>query len=700
MKRLALPRAVDGALLAAAVALAAHAGCGPKGSALLLTVDLDGTTPPDFVDVIVRETTGYDGPDGERERCITVDGADFHDPLDPTRLADNQILIVPDSGVTGLIVYVRTRTADNLVLATSSRAYENLDRGTFTEDTRTLEHIVARALLPLNGAATPDLTPTFIWDHAIDELWSPSYDFQLTSDCAGPGPNTCTPSLSTGVTHLEVTDAGTSGGRFTPSVPLPVDMLPVVGRRWYWRVRACDRTPYCTDYSPWRYVDVGRWPGDLTGDGFSDVVVGAPGADEGTTTETGAAYVFAGSMPFAPLTGARITGGALSMMAGFGSSIGRVGDLDGDGDAELVVGAPGSDTGTTMGQVFVFDDDATPGVALDNPAGAGALPGFGAAVAGAGDFNRDGRADVVVGDPIRSGKAGVEVGTAYVFFGTATGLDAQPLVLEPFVTLPVGAHFGASVASAGDVNGDGFADVLVGAPGSPGGAFSGAFLFMGGPGVGPGIGGSDLDDGVLGPGPDGFGASVAGPGDLDGDGVCDFLVGAPGDEGNGTNRGSVALFRTLPYGGAVPFTPTETLFAPDPMDGAAFGASVSGAGDLDGDELADFIVGAPGHGPPPGAGRAYVFGGRLNDLPQMLATLQPPIEQMDASFGGGFWEGVSSAGDVDGDGILDLLAGATGYNGDSGGAWVFHGPWVTAPASTSLHILVVLIGGDRFGVVK
>jgi hypothetical protein len=193
--------------------------------------------------------------------------------------------------------------------------------------------------------------------------------------------------------------------------------------------------------------------GDVNGDGFADLVVGARYADPGGRSNAGTASVFLGSASGVSAMPARVLEGA---EAGdfFGSSFASGGDVNGDGYADLVVGAmyatPGGRIGA--GTVSVFHGSAS---------GVGAAPArvlhgvaahdvFGGSVASAGDVNGDGYADLVVGAPGASPGGRQSAGTVSVFHGSASGVSAMPArVLEGAASRD---HFGSSVASADTVN--------------------------------------------------------------------------------------------------------------------------------------------------------------------------------------------------------------------------------------------------------
>ncbi|MCH7645068.1 MAG: FG-GAP repeat protein, partial [Myxococcales bacterium] len=213
--------------------------------------------------------------------------------------------------------------------------------------------------------------------------------------------------------------------------------------------------------------------GSVNGDGYADVIVGAPGYAAGQNAE-GAAFVFLGSAAGIadgnPSTAhAQLESNQDTALLGF--SVSGAGDVNGDGYADVIVGARDYSAGETFeGAAFVFLGSAT-GIADGNPSTAHAQlesnqasAFLGVSVSGAGDVNGDGFADVIVGADFYS--AGQEFeGAAFVFLGSATGIaDGNPSTAHAQLeSNQAFALLGTSVSGAGDVNGDGSADVIVGA---------------------------------------------------------------------------------------------------------------------------------------------------------------------------------------------------------------------------------------------
>jgi len=325
--------------------------------------------------------------------------------------------------------------------------------------------------------------------------------------------------------------------------------------------------------------------GDVNGDGYADVIVGAPLYDN-VGPDDGSVFVFLGSATGLPAAPSWTVAGP-QVGARFGSAVASAGDVNGDGVADVIVGAPLYDNGQNVdeGRAFVYLGSA--GGLATAPiwsAGSGLFSsGYGTSVASAGDVNGDGFGDIIVGAPLFDNAGFPDEGRVFLYFGSAGGPSAAPSwTADSNKGL---AKFGQSVASAGDVNGDGFSDIIIGAPTYDAGR---VFVYYGsaaGPGQTPdfsvkaGKGQADL------------GTSVAGVGDVNGDHFDDVAVGAPrtGDSAN-PNEGTVRVY----VGGSHGLASQPAFTVSETHANALFGGSVAGAGDVNGDGLADIVVGAIG----------------------------------------------------------------------------------------------------------
>src|SRR5229473_1515011 len=296
---------------------------------------------------------------------------------------------------------------------------------------------------------------------------------------------------------------------------------------------------------------------------------------------------------------------------------------------------------------------------------------FGTAVVGIGDVDGDGLPDIAVGAPQTLGPGGGYLdGRVFVYSGATSNLlyELNPLRHRGF--------FGARLASAGDLDGDGVPDLIVGAPATSsddfygvGSAlvFSGAtgellFAFLGEEGgtyMGSAVASvGDLDGSASG---DYLGRAIAGMGDLDGDGVPDLLLGAPNASPGGRAEAGLVQVRSGATG--------EILRQLDGAEASAyFGQAVANVGDLDGDGVDDFAVAAPSASPSgmQDAGSVFVYSGASG---QLLYRWDGP-----ESFGA-FGSAVAGGGDVDGDGVPDVIVGAPGSSPGgvpvAGSAFVF-----------------------------
>jgi hypothetical protein len=471
--------------------------------------------------------------------------------------------------------------------------------------------------------------------------------------------------------------------------------------------------------------------GDLNGDGRDDFVVTSRLADRNARTDSGSVHVvLGGGLPTqldlapTPATGTfRIDGAAAGDQAG--SPATGVGDVNGDGVDDLLVSAPGADVNgrADAGAAYVVFGGAAAdldlaSLGLRGYRIEGAQPGdtvFGVPAAadrptGASsrDVNGDALGDFVLGAPKADPAGRADAGSVYVVFGSpaAGNVDLRNLGTRGFRVdgAAAGDQAGLAVARVGDANGDGLAELAVGAPyaDTVTRANSGAaFVVFGKATATPvdlsllGTAGYRIDGATAG---STFGTSIARLGDVNADGRDDFAVGAP-KAGSGTDYNGSAY---VLFGKATPVNADVALA--DTYDGYRVegfarrdegGESVRGLGDINADGVPDLIVGAP-YGDPGGrtdAGFAYVVYGKASETAVTVADLAGngfALTGARASDNVGRWLSVGSPGDVGGDATTDIVVGAQGgdENGrsNSGSAYVLYArsaPEVSADSTIS-----------------
>ena len=405
--------------------------------------------------------------------------------------------------------------------------------------------------------------------------------------------------------------------------------------------------------------------GDVNGDGYSDVIVGAPWYDAGLAYE-GSAYVYHGSATGLS-TEPNWTKRGDQAGDRFGHSVGTAGDVNGDGYADVIIGAPYyDDHWDDEGRAFVYYGSATglssspAWIADSDQAGAH----FGYSVGTAGDVNGDGYSDVIVGAHTFYGGGYAEKGRAYVYHGSASGLSLNPNWTAE--ADQANAHFGYSVSTAGDVNGDGYDDVIVGAVHYTNDLQKEgrAFVYHG-----SAAGLSTTPDWMV----EGnqqeawLGRSVATAGDVNGDGFADVIVAAPRYDHGQQNEGRVYVY----HGSAAGLSEIANWIVEGDEVEAYLGHEVNTAGDVNGDGFADVIISALKHLKPEAAFLYYGSAEGLPDTPAWTACSDRP----DAWLG----KSVAPAGDVNGDGYTDIIVGAARYDVSypaefrEGWALVFHG---------------------------
>jgi hypothetical protein len=368
----------------------------------------------------------------------------------------------------------------------------------------------------------------------------------------------------------------------------------------------------------------------------------------------------------------------------FGSPARNVGDLDANGLSELAVGARGSDLGGDgAGAVYLFELPLSGGDISAEDADAvliGEAEGDQTfAVVGVGDSNGDGRGDLVVGAK-KNDDGGADAGKIYFLQGPFSG--ERDLADAEASWKGVGAGDQAGTLSVGDLNGDGELDVLVGAQKNDnGGTDAGAVFVLNGPfGAWMGDQGLYASDALLrGEAGSQAGGGLAFAGDINGDGVGDLLAGAPyEDVAGGEDAGAVYLVHG-PVSGTSDLSGAADVHFVANSEGDQVGWGLAGAGDVDGDGVDDFMVNAQRddiRDNNANEGAVYVvvadWSGGADDVD--LDDVWLKIQGMNAD---DKLASVNGGGDLNGDGHVDLVVGtrfhdATGE--DAGSAWIIYGP--------------------------
>jgi hypothetical protein len=443
---------------------------------------------------------------------------------------------------------------------------------------------VPRPLRPWNGEATgsvhrdPALRPRFLWGAVAAAAF---YRIEIDDSCSVPGFASCTFPSPEVQTRVDETS-------FRPATALPVATMAPVGRRYFWRVRACN-VAGCSAWSPVRYVDVGRQRKDFNGDGYADALFAAHaslrvvlgGSNIGSTPD------FAVEHP--PATGFDFVG------------LAAVGDVNGDGFGDFAAGVSVNGS-SRYARLYLGGASLDSGVDQTFHLEPMTIPEYGDAITG-GDVDGDGFSDIAVGafgDVFKGSHAYLYRGGSSIGFTEAATYTYED-----------GTVRATSIDLSGDVNGDGYADLLFSSPLE-------ARVYLGGPQLDTF---SDLRT-------DHPAQRIASVGDVDGDGYGDYLTyGGP----------SPTLFR-----GARLLTGTPAII----LDRDA---QEAGGGDIDGDGYPDLVT-STFNGP----AHVYIGGPTMDGRPD-VTLMNPNATEL-------FGWGVSVVGDMRGDGFGVVSVGAPDHD--------------------------------------
>jgi hypothetical protein len=418
--------------------------------------------------------------------------------------------------------------------------------------------------------------------------------------------------------------------------------------------------------------------GDVNNDGIDDLLVGAP-ASPALAGFAGRAFLF-----FGPLSGDLGSSDADVVFDpegvfgdNFGISVTNAGDVNNDGNDDIIIGARSSDAGGIQsGRAYLHYGPFSAGTIVPGEADAiftgAAFDELGWSAAAAGDVNNDGFGDILLGGP----NALSSLGRVLLYHGPLSGnytpADADASIVGEIAD----ERLGSSVAGAGDVNNDGFDDLLIGqfSPLIPVPNNGRALLFYGP--VSGTLSASDADAQIIGEVlDDRLGISVSSAGDMNGDGNADLLLGA--DQFWSGNRGKAYVFLG-PLSGIVSAATAEAVLRGE-RNGDLFGTSVGSAGDINGDQVPDIIVGAT-NGGAAGAGAGYLFFGPLSGN---VSASDADLILEEGTGGGWFGNSVAATGDLDDNGLRDIGIGA---------------PLSDMPASDAGRVYVFDVAGSGSGI--
>lgn len=391
--------------------------------------------------------------------------------------------------------------------------------------------------------------------------------------------------------------------------------------------------------------------GDMDGDGLSDAVVGAYGANVGSLSDAGRAYVTSGtttgSLSLASAD-AILSGTASNGQAGYALA---TGDLDGDGVDDLVVGAPGASSthlvlGPVTGSSSLSDADA-------------ALTGSAAYVVGTGDFDGDGLSEAVT--------ATYTTGRVYVSPLPSTSSSTVTAAASLTLSSETSGDYAGRWVSSGDTDGDGLDDLLIGATyDSAGGTAAGAaYLVLGGTTGALSL--SSADRKLVGEASGDAAGRVVAMGDIDGDGLSDMVIGAPGYSGRASQAGAVYVVLGSSAAGTVDLSAADATILGERTETLLTYERSLAVGDLDADGADDIVIGNTDYG------AIQLFYGPLSgsiDCGDADAMFYEESVSSGATLGG------LAVGDADGDGAEDLLIGGYIYSPSAsllyaGRAWLF-----------------------------
>ena len=414
--------------------------------------------------------------------------------------------------------------------------------------------------------------------------------------------------------------------------------------------------------------------GDVNGDSYDDVIIGAPWYDADIHDAVGKVYVYHGSSSGLLSSPSWTFEGPDTSVWSFGNSVSSAGDVNNDGYDDVIIGP--YDACNSIGKVYGFYGSSsglstTPDWETNGHNGNDC---YGGCLDTAGDVNNDGYDDVIIG-ALNDNEGGSGMGKVYVYHGSSSGLSTTPdwLMIGGIDTGPAEKYVGEVCGPAGDVNGDGYDDVIINS-GAPGMYNRTAWVYHG---SSSGLGSSYAWKNI---GPEyreNFAKWIATAGDVNNDGYDDVIIGAPYAY-NGTEFwvGKVYVYHGSSSG--LSTNPSWTVVGENSED--QLGNKVYTAGDVNNDGYDDIIISAIGNDDGGDlAGKAYIYYGSSNGLCSV-----PSWTDIGEAASDLFGYSIKTAGDVNNDGYDDIIIGAR-LNDDGGSgagkAYVYHGEYDELPNS-------------------